>query len=143
VDVGWFGGFFDADGSISIDSGRKTSYFLLTCSVTQVDPSPLVLFQSRFGGKINGPRSRGGNARPVYQWTVSASKAEALLRETVDYLVVKRERATLALEFRDLFKGQMILPRGKAQNDEKRQSVLLLRADAHERMRVLNKRGAA
>lgn len=143
MDAGYFAGFFDADGAVGISKGTGTSYYLLNCQITQVDPAPLLLFKERYGGKVNGPYEREGNARPIYRWSVQAAKAEKFLLDVVDQLVVKRERTRAALDFRELFKGDMILPRGKNKNDAKRDNVISLREAAYERMLKANKRGVA
>lgn len=140
--LAYLAGFFDADGSIGITPPRDTSLYLLSIHVVQVVPAPLLLFQEAFGGKIGRPRGDPPR-RPVRTWTCETKKAEAALRAMLPWLVVKRERAELALEFRELFKGANIVPRGRSCNPEKRGRIMLERQGYYEQMRVLNRRGAA
>jgi len=145
----FFAGFFDADGCVMIQrGGAKTSYFLLSVHIVQVDTNILHAFAERYGGSVKGPYSRGEQARPAYHWVVESAKAEAFLRRITPYLIVKRERAELALEFRTLFHGENVLPRGKLVNDldqqlAKRARILAERGECYEQMRLLNRRGAA
>nr|ALO21022.1 putative LAGLIDADG homing endonuclease [Lobochlamys segnis] len=59
---GWFCGFFDADGTISI---RKGDYPQLTLSVSQKNPEMLELFQNNFDGRI-----RFDSSANCYKWDI-------------------------------------------------------------------------
>jgi hypothetical protein len=141
----YFAGFFDADGMVGISPARDSSVFLLQVRVSQVAPEVLHAFRSEFGGKLIGPKTRSGNSRPIYQWGLESQKAEKFLRVVAPYLVVKRERVAMALEFRELFKGPNILPRGREKthpaNVAKRERIVRQREDYYHRMRAANQRG--
>lgn len=100
-------------------------------------------FKSQYGGKVQGPYSRGGNNKPFWFWAVDAQKAENFLAHALPFLIVKRERALVALQFRKLFKGDSILPRGLNVNPEKTQQILNARSVFYDQMRALNQRGLA
>lgn len=141
--VAFFAGFFDADGCVQIKGHRTLS---LSATVTQVDPAPLLLFRERYGGAVVVRRrpsepSRDGRDRA---WIVQTAQAEAFLREVVPYLVVKYERAVLALEFRDLCKGTNRIPSvGKdlPHNRERIDWVIAERRRCAARMKDLNRKG--
>lgn len=141
----YLAGFFDGEGNISISPPRGSIMYLLTIAAHQSDPLPLMLFKDRFGGKVGGPWARKqGNGKPLWRWTCEADKAAKALTAMLPWLTVKRERALLALEFRELFKGDNVLPRGTnhvSRFPEKRTRILGARDECYQRMRVLNKRG--
>jgi hypothetical protein len=143
----FFAGFFDADGYVGISKGNGTSYYLLTVAIVQVKREILDLFVQEFGGKVTGPHIRKGRGRPIYQWVAEAKVAERFLREVSPYLVVKRERAQMAIDFRVLFRGENIIPRGHgSQNDRNRQKAERIKGLRHEyylSMKRLNQRGVA
>jgi len=142
--LGWFAGFFDGEGSVSITTGHGTSYYMLTCSVSQTDRAPLDLFKQQFGGKVLGPYKRYEKSRHVYYWKTDCWQAEAFLRIIEPHLIVKRERARLGIEFRKLFSSEFIMPRGHQFHKfpEKREEILSLRRGYFLKMRELNKRGS-
>lgn len=137
----YYAGFFDADGAVMIHRCRRS--FNLTVRINQTSREILDSFLLNYGGKVQGPYERGGNAKPQWFWSCDAAKAEAFLRDVLPYLVVKRERAQHAIEYRALFKDGNILPRGRGKNPEKEAHVLSLRAVGYEKMKSLNARGVA
>ena len=143
ITLAYLAGFFDGEGYVGISKGYKTSYYLLVCTVTQTDVTPLMIYHQWYKGKVQGPRNVGGNRKPIYWWKAEANRAEKFLLDIQPYLVVKAERVKLALEFRELFKGDNILPRGLTINTAKKQKILELRQDKYEQMAQLNKRGIA
>jgi hypothetical protein len=142
----YFAGFFDADGNVGIRPGTGSSLYLLSVVVTQADANVLMAFRERFGGSVKGPYSRGETHRPTYHWCADARIAEVMLRVVAPFLIVKAERVALALEFRELFKGDNVLPRGRElrhpTNVAKRERILRQRESCYRAMRALNKRGA-
>jgi hypothetical protein len=106
LDIAWAAGFFDGEGSVSLRrtwtkaTNRKT--YSLYLSVHQVDLAVLQHFATILGrGKIAAtPRSYGANRAPTYQWCSAGAASELILTELLPYLVLKRERALLGLEYR-------------------------------------------
>lgn len=144
----WFAGFFDGEGCVGIAPSYDTSLYLLKLQLSNTEIAPLLLFKERFGGCVLKPSLRPSDSvrrKPCGQWKCDSKVAEAALRAMLPHLVVKRERTLLALEFRELFKGEFVLPRGREKNHPenvvKRERVLRLRSECYARMRVLNKRG--
>lgn len=144
----WFAGFFDADGCVSIARkaarGRNLETFSLACQIAQIDTNPLMRFHERFGGSVrpDGRReTRVGN--PVYMWSVVSRDAEAFLMAVTPFLVLKRGRAELALEFRKLFVGDNVKPRRWLDRPEvaaKCARIHAARQLCHEEMLALNGR---
>jgi hypothetical protein len=141
-------GFFDGEGAVMISRGSGTSLFLLSCTVTQTDRRPLDLLKEKYAGKVMLGGRRPDGRKPIYYWSVDAALAESFLLDIQPYLIVKAERVKLALEFRELFKGPNVLPRGKLVNDleaqrQKRERILADRRSFYDQMRILNKRGVS
>lgn len=143
----YFAGLFDGEGHIGIRRSYDTSLFLLSCSVSNTHEGVLYEIQDRFGGSV----CRGGrlppNCKPIYIWRADSAKADAFLRPITPFLVVKRERAELALKFRELFRGANVMPRGHSTDTPRNQAkcarILTARRECYERMAVLNRRGIA
>jgi hypothetical protein len=143
--LSYLAGFFDGEGCIGVTPGTRTSYYLLQVSVSNTKREVLDLYQDLFDGKIIKCK-RGPRHKDVYVWSIHAKKAEAFLIAMHGRLRLKREQLELALEFRELFKGQNVLPRGNSdlslpQHQEKRENVIALREVAYFKMKELNKRG--
>lgn len=138
----YLAGFFDGEGTICIDRGNKTSYYLLTVSVGNTVRQTLEPFENLFGGSIAFIR-RAKNHKDFYCWRVQAAKAEYFCTVMLPYLILKKPQAKLALEFREYFKGEFIIPRGNLINDHsaKITNIMELREDCYDEMAIMNKRG--
>lgn len=90
TELAWSAGFFDGEGCIL--ANRSGASFSLRAKVSQVVPEPLEQLRRWFGGNIWYEKAYGRSV-----WTVSGYKARLFLRAILPYLVVKRDRATLAL----------------------------------------------
>lgn len=94
-------GFFDGEGTvfIAIDRGRASTrgpIFNLRVTAAQVDRTPLVWLQSRWGGSVV-QRRRGEHQHSA--WTCFSRGAAQFLRDVRPYLIVKADEADVALEF--------------------------------------------
>ncbi|MGV1985619.1 LAGLIDADG family homing endonuclease [Agrobacterium sp. 22-221-1] len=110
----WAAGFFDGEGCIQIEprkSGHGTSYYV-NIQVTQNDRRPLDELQKRWGGNVTGACRRATDR--CFRWRMSSTGAAVFLTAMLPYLLVKRERALLALEMRDLM-GSKGIPATDAQ----------------------------
>lgn len=137
----FFAGFFDADGSIQIAKSKDS--FNLHVRINQTSRPILDMYKEKYGGKVQGPYDRHANDKPQWFWACDAQKAEDFIVDVLPFLVVKQERGQLALEFRKLFKGDNILPRGPqaVRYTNRRDEILAQRSAFYDQMRVLNKRG--
>jgi hypothetical protein len=99
----WAAGFFDGEGCVSITIGGNrfgVSHYLQVV-VAQVDPRPLELLASRFGGSIT-PRNRASqrpNEQPAQQWRLYGRSARPFLEAVAPYLIVKGEPVRIGLKF--------------------------------------------
>jgi len=105
TELAWAAGFFDGEGSTSVDRGTGKAYGYLRLSVAQSSdsgpPSTLVRFHGIVGGKINGPyttqRPDGFTRKPRYILVVYQEVAERALALMWPYLgVEKRAQADAA-----------------------------------------------
>jgi len=120
VRVAYLAGFFDGEGSISVNVNRKLVRWSLRLSCHQVNPAPLRLLADAFGGSIRlTPRT--GNQRPVYEWVAGGRMAAETIRALRPYLTVKADEADVALEFHALMKAD----RSKLTPDEEEQREVL------------------
>jgi len=101
----YLAGFFDGEGSISVNVNRKLMRWSLRLSCHQVNPAPLRLLMEAFGGSIRLTQ-RIGNQRPVYEWVAAGIMGAEALRQMRPYLRVKNEEADVALQFQGLMKDR-------------------------------------
>jgi len=104
VRVAYLAGFFDGEGSISVNVNRRLVRWSLRLSCQQVNPAPLRLLVEAFGGSIR-LTSRRGNQRPIYGWAAGGRMAAEAIRMLRPYLTVKADEADVALEFHGLMKA--------------------------------------
>jgi hypothetical protein len=101
--VAWSAGFLDGEAAFQIQvrhAGNCKIRFVV--GVGQIVTAPLLQLQRFWGGRIGGPKSRPGNSRPAYDWTIEGRAAADLVRAVRSYLVVKGEQADLMLAYADL-----------------------------------------
>ena len=101
----YLAGFFDGEGSISVNVNRKLMRWSLRLSCHQVNPAPLRLFVEVFGGSIR-LTERAGNQRAIYEWVAAGIMGAEALRQMRPYLRVKGEEADVALRFHGLMKSR-------------------------------------
>lgn len=106
VEKAYLAGLVDADGCIVITKSGK--YHQLRIHITQVSEEFLCYWQRIVSlGKVYVMNKGSSKHNKSYQWVICAAKAETFLRSIVDFLVLKRRQADIAL----LFRGK-VLPRG-------------------------------
>ena len=116
--LAWAAGFIDGEGCIHIErrERRRSPQHNLTLAVGNTCLAPLERLERLFGGSV-----RKHLTRPEYSqswdWVISFSKAETALLSMLPFLVVKKERARLALDFMDL-KRKTRPPNGQVVSDE-------------------------
>ena len=106
MDLSYFAGFFDADGSITIT--RRKNYtgnyvYTLRCFVINTDRRVLEEYKKRFNGGIsiahNFPERKW---KTCYRWAIVSAQAKAFLRRIEKFLLIKKSRARLVIEFQEL-----------------------------------------
>ena len=107
----WLAGFFDGEGSITV-----TNVLSLQVIVSQSNLELLVAIQGLFGGSIGGHKPRRGH-KICYSLRWCGKKAAEFLTVIFPYLVVKRERAEIAIKLQSLV-GTMGVPTQTRQERE-------------------------
>jgi hypothetical protein len=97
----WAAGFIDGDGMVTIcrqtsRSGNGNYWYNVKLSAAQKFQTPLLRLQSMYGGKIYHTTNKYGD---WYVWSLNSGSAVPALRAMLPWLVVKKARAELALEF--------------------------------------------
>jgi hypothetical protein len=111
-EVGWLAGFIDADGSIGMSKASKGESYIIQVQITGTDPRALeaiadIYRRMHVGFNVADVRNdlRGlqlGREKHARAFNVNVTKrveAYNLLNLIAPYLVIKRDRALLALEF--------------------------------------------
>lgn len=106
----YIAGFFDGEGSIMI-LRRPNRHYELATKITQVDPKPLCIMQSRFGGSLGIKKPTGTAHRPASQLQLASRASYEMLKALRPYLVVKDLEADVAIAFyeSDRSKGEAYL----------------------------------
>lgn len=135
ADLAWAAGIIDGEGCIRIQRRRKGPGFdyrldvgVEMCHIGTIDR----LFQIFVRGstRMGTTKSPLTNHHQLYCWKVVGHDAANVLRCVLPYLLTKRERAELALEFMDRFSPQ---PGGKRTPEP----VVRLRESFYQRMTEL------
>lgn len=109
TDLAWVAGIIDGEGYIGvnkkyykIDNRPETISYVLRVCVKMTDKKTIEYIHELFNvGTITTSKNPTGNRRPTYGWVCSARKAKIILQRILPYLITKRERAKLAIEFVD------------------------------------------
>ncbi len=105
-EVAYLAGLFDGEGSVSVNMySQKPNYAgSLKVGISMTTPEPLRLCQRIFGGKVRLEKYRN-HWKPCSRWRLHGDRAETFLRAVEPYLIVKKDKAALALSFRALGRG--------------------------------------
>ena len=100
TDLAWAAGFIDGEGSIGLYRGKHptSEFYVLRLSVTNTDIRALERLKKMFGGSINKSNHKSRpTRRPCWAWYCQCAKGAAALEMLLPYLLVKKERAEIAL----------------------------------------------
>ena len=103
LQAAYLAGMIDADGHIGIYKHSKdgaSSRLILTISNTDV---PMLEWVQKITGIGSVTQQAKGDERnkPTFYWNTGAEAAASLLAQTLPYMLVKRARAELAIEFQE------------------------------------------
>lgn len=113
----YLAGFFDAEGSISINQVKKRAYrngkafgpyftsYRLHARIGSTNQAILQWMVSRVGGAVYdhyGKQGPQGNRKPAWTWHLGGESTRAFLETIRPYLRIKQEQMALALEFLSL-----------------------------------------
>lgn len=109
TDLAYAAGLLDGEGSISIIMAykkRRTPHHTLCMTVVNTDPRPIRWLLERFSGRMYSRMpGQARRTKTLYDWHISARKAEAFLRAVYPYLIIKREQADIAFALRRTYQG--------------------------------------
>lgn len=104
--LAYIAGFFDGEGSIVIPRRytnlRRGCKFSLSVRIVNTYKPVIDLCQRLFGGYVYEKPIEKSHHKQAYQWYVNAQKGEDFLKLILPYLVVKKEEAEIAMEFRNM-----------------------------------------
>ncbi len=102
--LAYIAGFLDGEGAVGLYrcNTRKRFSYRLEVQLMQVDKRPLDLVKKHYGGSLSVRRHDNPKWQDCWHWMSADKTAERLLRDIYPYLIVKKERAEIALRFRDL-----------------------------------------
>ncbi len=96
--LAWAAGIIDGEGCILIKEGVALR---VVVNVENTDPRMLIELRLAFGGSIALRKGVSkSKRRPIWQWDISAKKAEAMLTAIRPYLICKGDQADIALAAR-------------------------------------------
>lgn len=101
----YLAGFFDGEGSIYTMSTK--TMISPYASLTNVRKEVLDYCHKKYGGNLNlRKRKLESRQRDIWNWCIGGSNAAVFLRDIVDYLVLKKNRALLVLKWDELRPGR-------------------------------------
>jgi len=102
IELAYFAGFFDGEGSVSITKAGSKNHYRLQCGITQTNHRLLILFKDNFGGGITEMsthyEARWGR-KQCWRWWITDTKAGEFLSIILPYLKLKKGEAQVAIEF--------------------------------------------
>jgi len=129
--VAYIAGLLDGEGSITVSQSfckARTRRYELQVSIVNTWLEPLLAVKAQHGGSIHSRKNF--RFKPVYHWSVGQRAGECFLRKVLPYLIIKKQRALLALDFMEKKHGK---PGQKLDKAE-----LELRKSYYEQMKKLN-----
>jgi len=97
VEAAYIAGFVDGEGCIRIQNKNKTSHYLVL-SINQKDRRVLEWLAPKIGAVSIGCYSN--EYGPVYTVAISGKKVVTLLEQIIDYMIVKKRQARVALRWK-------------------------------------------
>lgn len=150
MNLAWFAGFLDADGSFMISVQRSVKDRRLRSTVcgvhvSQADPRAWVLhdIRKKYGGCITSHGVKKENHRQAYRWSVTGPGAVIVCQDVLPFLVLKRRQAQIIIEHQASKIGTVVgCRRGMSPQDTRiSDEVIVLRQRQIEEIRGLNRRG--
>lgn len=137
-------GILDGEGSIGVqiakpNKTRKTNSYRVRVRVAMCDIGAITLLQELFGGSIKTRQPKNLRHRMSYDWIVRSLRAKDALTEMLPYLIIKRERAQIAIELIDRVSSNRVTITRKKIRQTSDQEVGI-RHDLYTRIFKLNER---
>jgi hypothetical protein len=94
----YLAGYFDGEGSVCMQISNKNYRCpSLKICVFSGDKEVVELFGATFGGNVHQVKPRGNDKRQVYSWTACGSKAQAILKQLLPFLIAKKKPAEMVM----------------------------------------------
>ena len=109
AEAAYIAGFVDGEGTINVLRTAKKR-FLAELSIGQIDPRPLVWIKEICGGAGSNVRvyvyKNRPTSKPIWLWAVQGEKFDQIIEKILPYLIVKKDKAEIAIKMRELIKGK-------------------------------------
>jgi len=96
----------DSEGCIKLrsakptkTSGSKSPVYILEVQVANSDPRMVMWCKAVFGGKVMRRKQASTKHKTMYGWTAFSRRAFAIITGCMDYMLIKREQAEVAVAF--------------------------------------------
>lgn len=136
---GYLAGLIDADGYVGVSRHTSPSGSLshvIRVTVANTDRSVINWLCGYFEGSNETRQRTQDNWKDIYRWRCHSDRAFSLLQAVVDRMVIKRDRARLALQLHAL---KQLKPHRTAKNTMWLQQW---REDIAQRISKMNQRGS-
>ena len=115
----YIAGLIDGDGCISTRYHPSSNRWRVRIDVWQIDPRPLTCMKDVVEGSLLYFRAKPNNKlsnTPIWHWTVVDKVLDYYLPQFMPYLIVKKDKAEIALQFRARIgkTGQRVTPEERA-----------------------------
>lgn len=143
----YMAGVIDSDGCIGINKAQRqcTRFAVrLEIQINNLNRELLELFQQYYGGsiyletkhRISAIGTRFIYSKPIYHWLIADRAAEKCIRDIISYLIVKREKAKLAIELRETGKISNVPNRKNISEKTRKQHTLRNEKIVNERKQI-------
>ena len=101
ISLEYAAGFIDADGCITYYTNNAGTQVWELCAVQSVKNGTSMLddFQERWGGCISTTKKDSPNHSDICKWSTKGVEAAIAISDIYEFLIVKKDRATQALEY--------------------------------------------
>lgn len=110
TDMAYAAGLIDGEGHIIIYKDdrtknpkykTKTPTYILIVGCTNTDKKMIDFLHERWGACRQYRARQRENWKPVYEWTIQSKMALNFLKDIYPYMITKKEKAKLAIEFQE------------------------------------------
>ena len=135
-------GIIDSDGSISIVKFKSSDFrkgygYSLYVRVKNTDITIMEWLKKHFKGSFCQSNKQTKKWKVAYAWSITSQKALTFLKNILPYLIIKKERAEIAIKFqssKESGRNWLFNPKTK---DE-----LMGENNYYQEIRILNRRGS-
>lgn len=105
-DLAYFAGAIDGEGCILISKAlpkKKSPIYKLSLTAANTDPNFIFYLNTIFPSYINNAAHATKQRRNTYSWGANGDYACEILRLIYPFLIIKKEQASIAIEFQKTF----------------------------------------